>query len=115
MPTLGLRSPSERSDRRAKPRICVPFPAKVEGRDKNGEDFKVQTVLDNLSADGLYLRMVPYVEPGTKISILLKLVTTADLVEAVPRFAIDGVVIRSEEKIGGARGVAVTFDRVRFL
>ncbi len=115
MPTEGLRSTSERSDRRLKPRICVPFPAKVEGRDENGEDFKVQTVLDNLSADGLYLRMVPCVEPGARISILLRLITTADLVETVPRFAIDGVVIRREEKIGGAHGVAVTFDRVRFL
>ena len=102
-------------DQRAKPRISVPFPADVRGRDERGDEFSVTTVLDNLSGNGLYLRMMPCVDLGTKLSIVLRLFTPSDLVNAEPRFAIEAVVVRSEEKAGGACGVAVTFDRVRFM
>jgi hypothetical protein len=113
--TQGLRSTSGGRDQRAKPRISVPFPADVQGHDDKGKTFNITTVLDNVSGNGLYLRMMPCVEPGTKLSIVLKLLTPSDLVDSEPRFAIEGVVVRAEEKTGGACGVAVTFDRVRFM
>lgn len=115
MPAQGLRSTSEGRDQRAKPRISVPFPADVQGKDEKGEEFSITTVLDNVSGDGLYLRMMPSVDLGAKLSIVLRLLTPSNLVDAEPRFAIDGVVVRAEEKTGGACGVAVTFDRVRFM
>jgi hypothetical protein len=93
----------------------LPFPADVRGTDEKGEEFSITTVLDNVSGNGLYLRMMPCVEPGAKLSIVLKLLTPADVVDTEPRFAIQGVVVRAEEKTGGACGVAVTFDRVRFM
>jgi hypothetical protein len=93
----------------------VPFPADVQGKDDKGATFNITTVLDNVSGNGLYLRMMPCVDPGSKLSIVVRLLTPSDLVDAEPRFAIDGVVVRAEEKTGGACGVAVTFDRVRFM
>ncbi len=110
-----LRSTSGGRDQRAKPRISLPFPAYQRGKDEKGKEFNITTVLDNVSGNGLYLRMMPCVQPGTKLSIVLKLLTPSDLVDAEPRFSIEGVVVRSEEKTGGACGVAVTFDRVRFM
>ena len=111
----GLILTSEGRDQRAKPRISVPFPADVRGKDQQGENFDVKTVLDNVSGNGLYLRMMPCVDLGTKLSVVVRLFTPADLVNAEPGFAIEGVVVRAEEKPGGACGVAVTFDRVRFM
>ncbi len=110
-----LRSISGGRDQRAKPRISVPFPADVTGKDETGKAFSIMTVLDNVSGNGLYLRMVPCVDPGSKLSIVVRLLTSSDLVDTDPRFAIEGVVVRSEEKTGGACGVAVSFDRVRFM
>lgn len=110
-----LSSTSGGPDQRAKPRISVPFSADVRGKNDMGEDFSISTVLDNVSGNGLYLRMMPYVEPGAKLSIVVKLPTPADLVNPEPGFAIEGMVVRSEEKTGGACGVAVTFNRVRFM
>ena len=111
----GLRSSSEGRDQRAKPRIAVPFPADVQGKDDQGREFSVTTVLDNVSGNGLYLRMMPCVDIGAKLSILLRLLTPSDQADTEPYFAIEGVVVRAEEKTGGACGVAVTFDRVRFM
>lgn len=106
---------SERLEQRAKPRISVPFPADVVGRDDKGRAFSITTVLDNVSGSGLYLRLMPCVDQGAKLSIVVKLPTPSDLVDTEPSFAIEGIVVRAEEKSGGACGVAVTFDRVRFI
>jgi hypothetical protein len=101
-------------DRRNKLRISMPFHAKVKGLDLAGSEFIVETVLDNISADGLYMRMVPNVEIGANLWIDVGLHTTSHVTEDSPRFSIDGVVVRTEEKPGGAYGVAVSFGKVRF-
>lgn len=111
----GLRANSGNRDQRSKPRISLPFPADVRGKDDKGREFSISTVLDNVSGNGLYLRMMPCVQAGAKLSIVLRLLTSSDLVDSDPRFAIEGIVLRSEEKAGGARGVAVSFDSVRFM
>jgi hypothetical protein len=87
----------------------------VHGKDEKGDEFNITTVLDNVSGNGLYLRMMPCVHLGAKLSIMVKLFTPSDLTVAQPRFAIEGVVVRAEKKTGSACGVAVTFDRVRFI
>lgn len=111
----GLQSTNEGRDRRGKPRINVPFHVKVNGVDEEGEVFTVETVVDNVSGNGLYLRMIPCVELGAKMSIVLGLHTATRVIDEAPRFLIDGVVRRAEKKPGGVCGMAVTFDRVRFL
>jgi hypothetical protein len=104
------------TERRRKPRIYDPFPAKVQGTDINGESFETMTVIDNLSADAMYLRLMQRVKQGTKLSVLfqLSLKTGAEAVSQ-PRVAVQGSVLRTETRAGGVCGVAITFDRSRFL
>jgi len=104
----------ECSDRRRKPRICVPFHATVRGVNNEGEQFKVETVMDNVSGAGLYMRMMPNVKEGTRLSIGLRLHTGSSPTKEAPRVVVEGVVLRAENKAGGVCGVAVAFDHVRF-
>ena len=82
----------------------------------DGESFESETVIDNLSADGLYLRLLQHVERGASLSVVfqlsLKVGTGAD---SPPRVAVKGLVLRTESKPGGVWGAAITFDRSRFL
>ena len=80
-----------------------------------GEVFDVATVLDNISGDGLYLRLMPCVEQGTKLSLVVGLERVADGTNDAARFSIDGVVRRVEKKSGGACGVAITFRHVQVV
>jgi hypothetical protein len=111
----GLAVPPKNREKRSKLRISVPFHAKVHGVDLTGKAFLVETVLDNISADGLYMRIVPSLEPGARLSIDVGLHTQSHVTEDSPRFSVDGVVLRTEQKPGGACGVAVSFAKVRFL
>ncbi len=108
---LAVTSP----ERRTKARISVPFHALVRGVDELGEEFVVETVVDNLSGAGLYLRMMPQVEKGRKLSIALGLRANFHITEDAPHFMINGTVLRREQKVGGVSGVAVVFDRVRLM
>lgn len=102
-------------ERRGKPRICVPFHAIVKGVDDKGAPFNVDTVLDNISGDGLYLRLMPSVGEGSRLSVLVGLHNAPAATEEAARFFIDGVVGRVEQRTGGTRGVAVIFQQVRVV
>lgn len=110
------RSATEVSDRRRALRIDIPFHAKVKGVDCAGKHFSIETVLDNIGRDGLYVRLLPDVEieTGAQLSIDVGLYTTSHATEDAPRFSFDGVVVRKEKRAGGAAGVAVSFMKVRF-
>jgi hypothetical protein len=110
----GSATATNTQERRSKLRISVPFHARVKGFDLSGDEFVVETVLDNIGADGLYMRIVPRVGIGTKLWIDVGLHTTSHVTENSPRFSVDGSVLRTEEKLGGACGVAVAFAQVRF-
>ena len=102
-------------EQRKSVRIHIPFPAVVEGVDVAGKQFKVDTVLDNLSKEGLYLRLLPSVEKGSKLDITFRLSATAVSEPSKPRVAVHGKVLRVEDRPGGACGVAVHFEPARFL
>jgi hypothetical protein len=101
-------------DKRKNLRISMPFHAKVHGVDSHGKTFIIETVVDNICADGLYMRIVPSVERGTKLSIDVGLRTTSHVTPETPHFTVDGTVLRTERKLGGACGVAVSFANVWF-
>jgi c-di-GMP-binding flagellar brake protein YcgR len=113
--TEGLRLRETISERRSKLRICVPFHVEVKGVDSMGDEFGTETVLDNLSANGLYVRIMPTVEAGAKLSIVIGLYTPSQVPNDAARVSIEGSVLRTEKKVGGVLGVAVGFDSVRFL
>jgi hypothetical protein len=101
-------------DRRQNARIYLPFPAVVEGVNTSGEHFKVDTVLDNLSKDGLYVRLFPSVAQGSEITVVFRL-STAAVETSSPRVAIKGTVLRVDERPGGAFGIAIQFKSPRFI
>lgn len=111
-PTATARPPD--TERRRRSRIYCPFPATVSGADVNGEPFDVLTVIDNLSSNSLYLRIMPCVEKGYKLAVTLQLRTTLE--ETTPtKVALEGHVIRADQKPGGACGIAIGFEKPRFV
>ncbi|PYV86367.1 MAG: hypothetical protein DMG05_19935 [Acidobacteria bacterium] len=100
---------------RTKPRIYEPFPAKVRGVDTNGEAFRIETVIDNLSTGGVYLRLAQPVEQGAKLFIMIRLSTAKSDEMPAPRVAARGVVLRAEPQPDGVYGLAIAFTRHRFL
>jgi hypothetical protein len=56
-------------------RLDVSFPTLVRAMDIRGEVFELQTVLDNLSAGGLYMYLERRVELGTQLFAVVRLAT----------------------------------------
>ena len=102
-------------ERRSAVRIELPFPATVRGVDATGERFELDTVLDNFSGDGLYLRLARPVEPGMKLFIVVRLSIAPAREADAARVALRGVVLRVEPQADGRCGVAVAFRHHRFL
>ena len=105
----------EGMERRSKPRICEFFPVTVHGVDGNGEAFETATVLDNLSTDGLYMRIGQSIQPGATLSMIIQFATSPINGEPTARAVIYGVVLRAELTPSGACGVAIKFSRYQFL
>lgn len=61
--------PPPRLERRAKPRVAIPFQARVSGRDRAGTPFELTTTVDNLSHGGLYLRIARDVCVGSRLLV----------------------------------------------
>lgn len=101
-------------ERRRKPRIYNPFPAVVRGVDKDGNAFEVRTVLDNLSADGLYLRIMPVVKNGSRLTVTFELSSPSDEVVSA-NVRVQSRVVRTDHTVGGSCGVAVTYTSPKFL
>ena len=87
----------------------------VHGVDGNGEAFETTSVLDNLSADGLYMRIGQGIEPGATLSIIIQLAPAPINGEPTARVMIYGVVLRAELIPSGSCGVAIKFSRYQFL
>jgi len=102
-------------ERRRKPRIDIPFSAKVRGIDANGEAFELDSVLDNFSAGGLYLRMARSLNQGAELLVLVHLPTASDDKTGTSLIETQGVILRAETHTDGACGVAVAFKKHKFL
>jgi hypothetical protein len=103
------------TERRSKPRIKGAFPTVVRGVDAGNETFQIETVIDNISAGGLYLRLRQRLEPGMTLFFLTSLSTPGCVNLTAPRLALHGLVLRTELTHGGACGVAVALSNYRFL
>ena len=103
------------AERRRKPRLEGPFPAVVHGADAGGEAFELHTVIDNISAGGLYVRLRQRVEPGATLFFLATLSATGRVGGFAPRLALHGVALRAELTPEGTCGVAVAISHYRFL
>lgn len=102
-------------ERRRRPRIYECFPAKVRGKDSGGERFDIDTVLDNISSEGLYVRLARDTEIGSDMFVVVRLSSADSGQVFAPRVAIHGEVLRREPQADGSYGVAIGFHHRRFL
>ena|SRR6266571_7043365 len=102
-------------ERRFDPRVSQPFPARFWGLDTEGRPLKEDTVLDNFSAGGLYLRLTRRVESGVSVFVAARLSTGPAVGVPALRLIARGVVVRTEMQTDGRCGVAVKFSRRRVL
>ena len=107
----GLSDLYER-ERRQKPRLDHPFPATLRGIDAMGEWLDIDTVLDNMSASGLYVRISRQLEPGARVAVGIGLKRSGQW-ETTARVAMRGVVTRVERPRAGEYGTAITFTKYR--
>jgi len=100
-------------DRRKKPRICNPFRVAVRSVNTDGEAFTSETVLDNLGAGGMYIRLPERVRKGTKVFSVVQF-PALSVEGSGARVALTGVALRSDPGLRVC-GLAVAFKRHRFL
>ena len=91
-----------------------PFPVTVRGVDAMGVPLDVDTVLDNMSVGGLYVRIPRRVEPGAQVTVGIRVSEPWEERPAA-RVATRGVVLRVESKPDGEHGLAVGFTRYRIF
>jgi len=103
------------AEQRRQPRMYDPFPTTARCVDADGKGFNIDTVLDNFSAGGLYLRLPQRIEPGGKVFAVVRLTTAAAPEAPAPLIAVRGVVLRVDPTPEGGCGIAVRFTRHRFL
>jgi PilZ domain len=102
-------------ERRFKPRIQEAFPASIRGVDREGQPFETKTVLDNLSASGVYLRTPNPVENGSHVSLTIMFANIPGNKKTLTRMAADAVVLRSEPDEEGIYGLGMVITGYRFL
>ena len=110
-------------ERRREPRISAPFPVSVCNRRQDGE-LIFDTLLDNLSARGLYFHVpgalcehaAALVRLGVELLFIVKMPPVgAAAPEPVARLALRGIVQRLERQPDGVYGVGVRVKQHRFL
>jgi hypothetical protein len=99
-----------RHERRRSPRIDTPFPAVVRGL-----GFEEEATLDNLSADGLQVRLNTPPQVGARLFVLVRFTIGASWKAPGPGVAITGVVLRAEPLPDGRCAVAVLALRHRLI
>jgi PilZ domain-containing protein len=109
----GLSNPFGR-ERRASPRVDHPFPVTVRTVKAMGEALHVETVIDNMSARGLFVRLSRPIALGAPLTTVIRL-SVDGREDACARVVARGVVRRVELKANGQYGIAVEFARHRVI
>jgi hypothetical protein len=112
--SLGSSTTAILSERRVKARINESFPINIRGIDKSGEAFELQTVTDNISATGLYIRMERSVEWGASLFMVINLSGSRGEAPGA-RIALRGKVRRIEWLSPDSYGIGVRISSHRFL
>ena len=103
-------------ERRSKPRIAASSQATVHGLNERGEPFKVDTVIDNISAGGLFIWLPQCLEQGTALLVVSRLAKPDNgTATTAPLVALHGTVMRARRVQGGLCGVAMKITRHEFL
>ena len=92
-------------ERRAKERVKNIFRARVWAVDASGHPFSVDCPIENMSETGLYVRIPSEMEPGSEISLVVRI---SDGPENYAIAGLRGLVLRNEPQPDKHYGVAVT-------
>ena len=105
-----------RLERRAKPRVAIPFRATLHGLDVEGVAFEVATVVDNMAGSGLYLRIMREVREGARLLINVDMNCHQREPEENGGMGLEvyGTVRRVDRMAGRVFGVAVSFTSSLF-
>jgi PilZ domain len=102
-------------ERRARQRMAIPYPARVRGINDQGQQFREDTILDNISMGGMYLQLSQCLVPGSQVTVAVRLSINPSGEEPAPRLAAHGEVLRAEVQSNGRCGIAVQFKSRRIL
>lgn len=103
------------NERRRSGRLYEPYPTRVRGMAKSGESFAFETVVDNISYGGLYLKMPLDVAPEQALRCVVSFKTSATDERGAARLWLKGKVLRSEPQPDGRYGIALAVMNYRFL
>ena len=96
-------------------RTNVQYHGRGRGVDGNGDTFKTDVIIDNMSANGLYLRIPRNIRQGSQTCIALRL--SSNLADMSHKMAVTirEVALRSEPRREGSWSVAFVFARYGIL
>ena len=108
----SARFGSRTQDRRKKARINEPFLARIWKVDSGTLPFKMEAVLANISATGLYVKSLKAFDTGSEVRLLVQLFSgqTSGVTASI-----QGRILRSELHADGKYGLAVAISKSRFL
>lgn len=99
------------SDRRAKPRIRQAFPTRVSGVDNQNRPFDLNVGLENISSEGIYLRMPRTLTLDQELNVVVQFSNGHPGATA----ALLGRVLRVEPGVDGLNGIALAIQRYEFV
>jgi len=102
-------------ERRSHPRVQIRFPATVKGVDANGKAFETETLLKDLSVNGLFLKLEQQVSEGVEVWVTIQLALGPTTGLRVPRVVVRGFTKRAEPQPDGKTGLAVSITHHKFL
>jgi hypothetical protein len=101
-------------ERRGKPRMECAYPATVRGYSLDEKKFEENATVINLSASGIYVLLNRFINKGQDLSVKIAF-PTGSLEWGSSKMATKGVVVRTEALSEGVLGIAIKFQRRRFL
>ena len=81
-------------ERRLSPRVEAAYPVRLKGIESGGRRFKEETLVENLSSGGLYLRLIGLCPIGSDVALVARLSITPEEIATGVRLAARGTVLR---------------------
>ncbi len=101
-------------ERRLKPRFECDYLTRIHGQDADGNRFEEDGRTLNLSRIGMYLVINREIPKGAEVSIRVAL-PTGLLSPQSSNLSVKGTVVREEPYSGTKYGIAINFQRFRFI
>jgi hypothetical protein len=109
---MGMSAPDGEpveEERRGKKRFRGALPVRVRGTDVDARQFQAQTLLDDLSASGLYMQLPFRVTRGIRLLMTIRYVMPVAGEDSAHTIVASGIVRRTEDRPGGLYGIGVEF------